>query len=52
MRIDGLYEIKQAGRRFAAPEKIQVRIGKPIEFPAESDPAKIARELEEMVAHL
>jgi len=52
MRIDGLYEIKKAGSRLAAPGRIQVRIGKPVQFPAESHPAKIARELQEIVARL
>jgi long-chain acyl-CoA synthetase len=52
MRIDGLYEIKEAGRRLAAPGRIQVRIGKPVRFPAENDPAKIAGDLQEMVARL
>jgi long-chain acyl-CoA synthetase len=52
MRIDGLYQIKKAGRRLAAPWKIQVRMGKPVQFPAEKDPAEIALELEKMVAGL
>jgi long-chain acyl-CoA synthetase len=52
MRIDGLYKIRHAGRRLAAPGMIQVRIGKPVQFPADSDPTKIAGELEEMVARL
>jgi long-chain acyl-CoA synthetase len=52
MRIDGLYEIKQTGRKFAAPWRIQVRIGKPVEFPADKDPAEIAREIEGMVVRL
>ena len=34
MRIDGLFEVKQAGRRFAAPWKISVRIGTPDEIRA------------------
>ena len=33
MRIDGLFEFKKAGKKFAPPCKIQVRIGKPIGFP-------------------
>jgi long-chain acyl-CoA synthetase len=49
MRIDGLFEIKKAGKRVAAPGKIQVRIGKPIHFPPDTDPAKIAQELQEIV---
>jgi hypothetical protein len=49
MRIDGLFEIKQAGRKFAPPGKIQVRIGPPVEFEPERDPEEIARELEKIV---
>ena len=52
MRIDGLYEIKKAGRKLAAPGRIQVHIGKPVQFPTESDPAQIAKKLQEMVAGL
>ena len=52
MRIDGLFEIKSAGKRFAAPGKIQVRIGKPIQFPPETDPSKIAQELHKLVESL
>lgn len=33
MRIDGLFEVKQAGKRMARPFQIKVRIGAPIEFP-------------------
>jgi long-chain acyl-CoA synthetase len=51
MRIDGLFEIKQAGRKFA-PGKIQVRIGPPVEFGPERDPEEIARELEKIVEGL
>jgi len=49
MRIDGLYAIKKAGRKLAAPWRIQVHIGKPMKFPPDSDPAEIARELQEML---
>ncbi len=52
MRIDGLFELKLAGKKFAAPGKIQVRIGKPIEFAPESDPEEIARELQRQVESL
>lgn len=52
MRIDGLFEVKKAGKKFVAPGKIQVRIGKPVEFAAERDPAEIARELEKAVESL
>jgi len=52
MRIDGLFEIKNAGKKFAAPGKIQVRIGKPVQFAAETDPEEIARALQRAVENL
>jgi long-chain acyl-CoA synthetase len=52
MRIDGLFEIKKAGKKFAAPGKIQVRIGKPMQFAPESDPEEIARALQKAVEDL
>ena len=52
MRIDGLFEIKQAGRKFAPPGKIQVRIGAPVELAPERNPEEIARELEKIVEGL
>ena len=52
MRIDGLFELKQAGKRFAPPCKIQVKIGAPVQFPRDSDPEWIARELEKLVEQL
>ena len=52
MRIDGLFEIKKAGKKFAVPGKIQVRIGKPVEFAPESDPEEIARALQRAVEDL
>src|SRR5450631_125780 len=52
MRIDGLFVVKQAGRKFAAPWKISVRIGVPMEFPAGTDPQKIAAALQNAVERL
>ena len=52
MRIDGLFEVKQAGRRFAAPGTITVRIGAPMNFAPGADPAKIAAELQDAVQRL
>jgi long-chain acyl-CoA synthetase len=52
MRIDGLFEIKNAGKKFAAPGKIQVRIGKPMQFAPESDPEEITRALQKAVEDL
>jgi len=52
MRIEGLFELKLAGKKLAAPGKIQVRIGKPVEFAPERDPEEIARELQKIVEGL
>ncbi len=52
MRIDGLFEIKNAGKKFAAPGKIQVHIGKPVQFAPETDPEEIARALQKAVETL
>jgi len=52
MRIDGLFEVKQAGRRMAAPGTVQVSIGAPVRFPSDIDPDRIARELQSAVASL
>jgi len=52
MRIDGLFDVKQAGKKFAAPWKISVRIGESVKFPAGTDPQKIAEELQRAVKDL
>jgi long-chain acyl-CoA synthetase len=52
MRIDGLFEIKNAGKKYAAPGKIQVRIGKPMQFAPETNPEEIARALQKAVEDL
>jgi len=52
MRIDGLFEIKQSGRKFAAPWKITVKIGQPIKFEKGTDAAQIAAELQRAVERL
>jgi len=52
LRIDGLFEVKQAGRSFAWPGEIRVKIGEPAKFAKEREPAEIARELQEIVARL
>jgi hypothetical protein len=48
----GLFEVKQAGRKFAHPYEIGVRIGRPMRFAADRDPAQIARELQAAVESL
>jgi hypothetical protein len=52
MRIDGLFELKQAGKKFARPHSVTVRIGKPLSVDQKSDPAGIARALQKLVAEL
>ena len=52
MRIDGLYEVKQAGKKFAGPWTISVRMGEPMKFSAGTDPQTIAEELQKAVEAL
>ncbi len=46
MRIDGLFELKLKGTKFARPGSIQVSIGLPMRFQADADPEFIAADLE------
>jgi long-chain acyl-CoA synthetase len=52
MRIVGLFEVKQSGKRFAPRGKICVRIGEPIRFTAAQEPERIAEELQNAVKAL
>jgi long-chain acyl-CoA synthetase len=52
MRIDGLFELKQAGKKFALPGKIRIRIGAPVRFPGDTNPEQIPRELYKIVQEL
>ena len=52
IRIHGLFEVKQAGKRFAPPFTIRVRIGKPMTFGEGARPEDIARELQAAVEDL
>ena len=52
MRIDGLFEVKSAGRKFAAPLKISVRMGHPMTFLPGAEPEMIAAELQAAVERL
>jgi long-chain acyl-CoA synthetase len=52
MRISGLFELKQARKKFARPWRIKVKIGAPVRFPRDSDPEWIARELQKRVEQL
>jgi long-chain acyl-CoA synthetase len=52
MRIMGLFEVKQAGKKFTRPWRIRVRIGQPVRFDPGSDPERIARQLHKAVEDL
>ncbi|MFZ0297191.1 MAG: AMP-binding protein [Candidatus Sulfotelmatobacter sp.] len=52
MRIHGLFELKRAGKKFAPPGKICVRIGQPMRFAPESTPEQVAQELQRAVEAL
>jgi long-chain acyl-CoA synthetase len=52
MRIDGLYEAKQAGKKFVSPWTISVKIGKPMQFTPAVPPDQIAAQLQKAVSEL
>jgi long-chain acyl-CoA synthetase len=52
MRVDGLFELKKAGKRMAPPYQITVRIGKPLQFDIAGDPAGVAVKLQQAVKSL
>ncbi|HWH60187.1 MAG TPA: AMP-binding protein [Terriglobales bacterium] len=52
MRIDELFEVKNAGKRIARPYQISVKIGTPISFSAETDPESIPATLQQAVEQL
>ena len=52
MRIDGGFDLRQAGRRIARPGHVRVTIGAPVRFGAEQDANEIAHELQRRVAEL
>jgi long-chain acyl-CoA synthetase len=52
MRIHGLFELKQAGKKFAKPHTVRVKIGAPVRFPQGSDASWIAGELQKNLEEL
>jgi long-chain acyl-CoA synthetase len=52
MRIDGLFEVKQEGKRMARPFQIKVRIGEPISFARDTKPEEIADRLRAQIQQL
>ena len=51
-RIDGLYELRGAGKKFAPRGAIAIRLGSPRRFSMQDQPDQIARELREAVHDL
>ena len=52
MRIDGLWELKRAGRHFAWPGDVFVIIGEPVTYSTQQDPEAVATSLAEYVRAL
>ena len=52
MRIDGLWELKKAGRHFAWPGEVSLIIGEPVRYSTRQDPHAIAADLAEHVRAL
>jgi 1-acyl-sn-glycerol-3-phosphate acyltransferase len=52
LRIEGVFALKQTGKRWAPPGAVKVTIGEPLRFPPDADPAEIARALEASVKDL
>jgi hypothetical protein len=47
-----LFELKEAGKKFARSYTVSVKIGAPVRFPQGSDPARIAAELQKNLEEL
>ena len=52
MRIDGLFELKKAGKRMARPYQVEVRMGPPIKFAPGCNPQDIAEQLKSQIEQL
>ena len=53
VRIDGLIELKLSGRRgFTSPHRVTIRLGEPVSYAPDADPAKITADLERRVKAL
>jgi long-chain acyl-CoA synthetase len=52
LRIDGLFGLKQAGKRIAKPHAIIIKIGKPVRFEPGTSAQQITKELQKKVEEL
>jgi len=52
VHLDGLYELREANKHWAAPGHIRITVGAPVTFPETAQPEEITRELERRVKAL
>jgi long-chain acyl-CoA synthetase len=52
LRIDGLYELREAGKIFVGSGKIRISVGEPIQFGRDTSPEEIAAALQKEVEML
>jgi long-chain acyl-CoA synthetase len=52
VRIDGLFDVKRAGKKFARPGQIRLRIGRPLRFQQSRSADSIAAELQNVVERM
>jgi long-chain acyl-CoA synthetase len=52
IRIDGLFDLRQAHRWFTRPSRVRVTLGEPVRFDPETHPEEIAQELQRRVSAL
>ena len=52
IRIDGLFELKRAGKKFARPGAVSVVIGRAVRFESGTGPLKISQDLEAAIKSL
>ena len=52
LRIDGLFDLKQSGRKLAHNGKLKVLIGKPLRFSSNTPPEEITSQLEDITWRL
>jgi long-chain acyl-CoA synthetase len=51
IKIDGLYDMKKAGKKFSTPGTVKVTIGSPLRFEPGTEATRIAQELEALFKH-
>ncbi len=52
VRLNGIFELKAAGKRWARPGQITVAVGSPMQFPQSEAPETVAQELERRVCEM